>query len=64
MDTEQLVSRQASVMRDMAIVCAGCAMTSRCRSDLSRQNAPLRHGRYCPNMATIKVPRQGSRAIS
>ena len=63
-DPEQLARRQASVMRDMAIVCAGCAMTRRCRSDLSQQDAPLRHGRYCPNTETIKALRQGTRSIS
>lgn len=56
-DPEELAHRQASVMRDMAIVCAGCAMRRRCRSDLSQQDTPLRHGRYCPNMETIKALR-------
>lgn len=63
-DFEQLGRSQASVVRDMAVVCAGCAMTRRCRSDLAQHDAPLRHGRFCPNMATIKVLRHGSRAIS
>jgi hypothetical protein len=59
-DPEQLAQRQASVLRDMTIVCAGCAMTRRCRSDLSQQDAPLRHGRYCPNTETIRALCQGS----
>ena len=63
-DAGQLARQQAGVMRDMATVCAGCAMTRRCRSDLSQQGAPLRHGRYCPNTETIRALRQGSRPIS
>ena len=63
-DPEQLARRQASVMRDMTIVCTGCAMTRRCRSELSQQDAPLRHGRYCPNMETVRALRQDARAIS
>ncbi len=58
-DPEQLARRQASLMRDMTIVCARCAMTRRCRSDLSQQDAPLRHARYCPNTETIRALRQG-----
>lgn len=63
-DFEHLARSQSGVVRDMAVVCAGCTMTRRCRSDLSQQDAPLRHGRYCPNMATIRALRQGSRVIS
>ena len=63
-DFDHLARSQASVGRDMAVVCAGCTMTRRCRSDLALQGAPMRHGRYCPNMATIKALRQDPRAIS
>jgi hypothetical protein len=58
---EQLARRQAAVLRDIAIVCAGCAMTAECRRDLSQQDVPLRHGRYCPNTETIKALRLSSR---
>ena len=57
-DFDKLARNRADVVRDMAVVCAGCAMTSRCRRDLAWEGVPLRHGRYCPNMATIKALRQ------
>ncbi|MBN9451518.1 MAG: hypothetical protein J0I42_06155 [Bosea sp.] len=63
-DFEQLARSQAGVVRDMAVICAGCAMTRRCRSDLAQQDAPLRHGRYCSNIGTIRALRQGSAATS
>ncbi|WP_371332096.1 DUF6455 family protein [Bosea sp. BIWAKO-01] len=59
-DPEQLNRRHAGVMRDMAVVCAGCTMRRRCRSDLDLQGVPLRHGRYCPNTGTIRALSQGS----
>lgn len=58
MDFDKLARNQAGVVRDMAVVCSGCAMTRRCRRDLDWEGVPLRHGRYCPNMATIKALRQ------
>jgi hypothetical protein len=63
-DPDGLARNQAGVMRDMAVVCAGCAMTRRCRRDLDRHEGPLPHGRYCPNGETIEALHQGSRPAS
>ena len=63
-DPDGLARNQAGVMRDMAVVCAGCAMTRRCRRDLDRHEGPLPHGRYCPNAETIEALHQGSRPAS
>jgi hypothetical protein len=37
-------------MRDMAIVCAGCAMTRRCRSDLDQQGIRSVHRALMPGL--------------
>lgn len=44
----------ADVMRDMSIVCSGCAFKRRCRSDIDSGWAPVVQ-QYCPNTVTIKA---------
>ena len=63
-DPDVLARKQAGVMRDMTIVCAGCLMAHRCRRDLDRHEGPLPHGRYCPNAETIEALHQGSKPQS
>ncbi|WP_332692505.1 DUF6455 family protein [Bosea sp. (in: a-proteobacteria)] len=58
LDADRLSLQQPVVMRDMAIVCAGCAMTQRCRRELDRDEADLNYRQYCPNADTIGALRQ------
>lgn len=53
LDPEELARTHASVMRDMEIVCSGCAMTRRCRRGLDEPNAGLDGAGLCPNAHTI-----------
>ena len=53
---ERLERTHPDVMRDMSIVCSGCAAASRCRRDLDRGWVPVVQ-RYCPNAETIKALR-------
>jgi hypothetical protein len=41
------------VMRDMSVVCSGCKLKRRCRSDISNGWAPVVQ-RYCPNAHAIR----------
>lgn len=58
LDADRLSLRQPVVMRDMAIVCAGCAMTQRCRRDLDREEAVANYRQYCGNADTIGALRR------
>jgi uncharacterized protein YjiS (DUF1127 family) len=42
------------VMRNMSIICSGCKLKRRCRSDVDCGWAPVVQ-RYCPNTHTIKA---------
>lgn len=57
---ERLAHNEAGIMRDMAVICSGCAMTRRCRRDLDHQELVSPHERYCPNAETIKALRHHS----
>lgn len=58
LDAERLSRQQPAVMRDMAVVCASCAMTQRCRRELDRHEAELTYQQYCANAATIAALRR------
>ncbi len=51
---ERIGRAHPDVMRDMSIVCSGCAVARRCRRDLDRGWVPVVQ-RYCPNTETIKA---------
>jgi uncharacterized protein YjiS (DUF1127 family) len=51
---ERIGRTHPDVMRDMSIVCSGCAAARRCQRDLDRGWAPVVQG-YCPNSETIKA---------
>ncbi|WP_445500681.1 hypothetical protein [Microvirga sp. G4-2] len=51
---ERMARTHADVMRDMSVVCSGCAAARRCRRDLDRGWVPVVQ-RYCPNAVTIKA---------
>ncbi len=57
---EQLVHTNASVMRDMELICSGCSVARRCRRALDRQGAAPHYAQYCPNAHTIDALRAGS----
>lgn len=59
-DPDKLAHTQASVMRDMAVICSGCSVARRCRRTLNRQDAVLHYSQYCPNAHTIDALRVGS----
>ena len=54
--SERIGRTHPDVMRDMSIVCSGCAAARRCRRDLDRGWAPVVQ-RYCPNTETISALR-------
>lgn len=58
LDADRLSRQQPVVMRDMAIVCAGCAMTQRCRRELDREEAAANYRQYCCNADTIGALRR------
>ena len=59
-DPEQLAHTNASVMRDMEIICSGCSVARRCRRALKGQDAAPHYAQYCPNAHTIDALRAGS----
>ena len=59
-DPETLARTEASIMRDMEIICSGCSVTRLCRRALNRQDAAPHHAQYCPNAHTIDALRAGS----
>lgn len=58
LDADRLSRHQPVVMRDMAIVCAGCTMTQRCRRELDREQALANYRQYCSNADTIGALRR------
>lgn len=58
LDADRLALQQPAVMRDMAVVCAGCAMTQRCRRELDREEAAANYRQYCGNADTIGALRR------
>jgi hypothetical protein len=61
LDAGRLSRQQPVTMRDMAIVCAGCAMTPRCRRELEREEAAANYRQYCANAHTIGALRRERR---
>lgn len=58
LDADRLSRQLPVVMRDMAIVCAGCTMTPRCRRELNSEQALANYGQYCANADTITALRR------
>lgn len=58
LDADRLSRQQPVVIRDMAIVCAGCTMTQRCRRELDREQALANYRQYCGNAETIGALRR------
>lgn len=57
LNPDELSQRESGVMRDMAVVCSGCAMLHRCRKELDRRHAAECYRAYCPNAETIDALR-------
>ena len=57
LDPAGVERRFSSVMRDMQVVCAGCAEAKHCGTDLESANGGLAIEGYCPNATTLKALR-------
>lgn len=50
-------ANRGAVMRDMSIVCSGCALVSRCRRELDSGSAQRNYDQYCPNALSLNALR-------
>lgn len=57
-DADRLSLQQPAVMRDMAVVCAGCTAARQCRRELDRSEASANFRQYCANADTIDALRR------
>jgi hypothetical protein len=58
LDPADVERRLSPVMRDMRVVCAGCADARRCSADLATGKAHLAVEGYCPNATTLDALRK------
>ena len=54
-DVDDLAMREASLLRDMRLICRSCNGRSRCRRDLATGDFTRRYRHYCPNATVLTL---------